>query len=129
MMEHVLFVCQSCAVSSTQKDYQGQRGGQYLLQALQRLSSPWHLHQVFRIEPVKCLSACNRPCVIALAAPGKSTLMFGDLSPFQSAAAVLQLAEQYYASPSGLVPRLERPRILQKGILASIPPLPVSSTS
>lgn len=48
--------------------------------------------------------------------------MFGDLSPLESAEAILQLCEQYYASTNGIVPRQSRPEILQKGILARIPP-------
>jgi predicted metal-binding protein len=55
--------------------------------------------------------------------------MFGDLPPFQSAMvsdrpsaiAILQLAEQYYRSSDGLIPRQERPNILKKGILVRIP--------
>jgi len=50
--------------------------------------------------------------------------MFGDLQPLASAAAVLQLGEQYFASADGIVPRQERPEALKKGILARIPPSP-----
>ena len=50
--------------------------------------------------------------------------MFGDLPPLQSASAILQLAEQYYASEDGIISRQERPDLLKKGILARIPPLP-----
>lgn len=49
--------------------------------------------------------------------------MFGDLPPLQSASAILKLAEQYYTSSDGIVPRQERPELLKKGILATIPPL------
>jgi predicted metal-binding protein len=72
---------------------------------------------------VDCLNDCNRAGAIAYAAPHKTTLMFGDLPPFQSALAILQLAEQYYGSSDRLIPRQERPHILKKGILARIPPL------
>ncbi len=54
--------------------------------------------------------------------PHKTTLMFGDLPPLKSAAAVIRLEEQYYSSNNGIVPRQERPEILKKGILAQIPP-------
>jgi len=60
----------------------------------------------------------------ATVAPNKNTLMFGDLQPLASAAAVLQLGEQYFASADGIVPRQERPEALKKGILARIPPSP-----
>ncbi len=121
MTQHALFVCRSCAFSPTQRDYRGQRGGHHLLSSLLRLQEQWPLPPEFKIEAVNCLSACDRPCTIALAAVGKNTLMFGDLLPLHSAAAVLQLAHQYHASSDGIVPRQSRPESLQKGILARIP--------
>jgi predicted metal-binding protein len=123
MTKHVLFVCKSCSFSSTQRDYQGQRGGDYLLQSLLHLHQQWVLQNEYKIEVVDCLSCCNRACAIAFSATGKNTLMFGDLPPLQSASAILQLAEQYYGSTDGIVSRQERPDILKKGILAKIPPL------
>lgn len=62
-----------------------------------------------------------RPCAIALTAPNKTSLMFGDLSPLESAADILKLCEKYRTSTNGIVPRNERPEVLQKGILARIP--------
>lgn len=46
-------------------------------------------------------------CAAALAAPNKTTLMFGDLPPLKSATALLQLSEQYYygVSASQRTPR------------------------
>ena len=122
MTKHTLFVCKSCAYSSTQRDYLGQRGGYHLLNYLLRLQPQWRLATAYAIAPVECLSACNRRCVVAYATPNKTTLMFGDLSPLQSASSILQLAEQYHVSADGLIPRQERPDILRKGILARIPP-------
>jgi predicted metal-binding protein len=122
MTKHTLFVCKSCAYSSTQRDYLGQRGGYHLLDHLLRLQPQWTLAAEYAITPVECLSACNSPCVVAYAVPHKTTLMFGDLPPLQSAIAILQLAEQYYSSSDGLIPRQERPDILKKSILARIPP-------
>jgi predicted metal-binding protein len=123
MTKHTIFVCRSCSYSSTQRELLGQRGGQHLLDQLQSLQPVWELAGGYSIETVECLSACNRRCVVAYAAPNKTTLMFGDLPPLQSAVSILQLAQLYYASSDGLIPRTERPEILQKGILARIPPL------
>lgn len=100
-----------------------QRGGCHLLNHLLRLHQTWRLQSEFLIQEANCLSACTRPCAIAYAASGKTTLMFGDLPSLQSATAILKLAEQYYVSPNGIVSRQERPEILKKGILARIPPL------
>lgn len=102
----------------------GKRGGDHLLTQLMRLCQQWSLQSRFLIQEVDCLSACNRPCTVAFAAPNKTTLMFGDLPPLTSAAEVLKLGEQYFASADGIVPRQERPEVFKKGILARIPPLP-----
>lgn len=124
MSKHVLFVCKSCGFSSTQQVHLEKRGGEHLLQQLLDLQAQWHLQSEYRVEAVPCLSACNRRCVVALSAPNKTTMMFGDLLPLESAAEILQFAEQYYRSPDGMVSRQERPETLKKGILARIPPLP-----
>ncbi|MBW4435234.1 MAG: DUF1636 domain-containing protein [Pelatocladus maniniholoensis HA4357-MV3] len=124
MAQHALYICKSCYFSPTQRDYMGERGGIHLLKQLLNLSEKWSLQSEFVIQEVECLSACNRPCVIALTAPNKTSLMFGDLPPLLSAEAILQLCEQYHVSCDGIVPRQERPKVLQKGILARIPPPP-----
>jgi hypothetical protein len=59
---------------------------------------------------------------IALTATNKISLMFGDLPPLLSAESILKLCEQYYVSNDEIIPRNERPELLQKGILARIPP-------
>ncbi len=121
MASHTLFVCKSCSFSTTQRNYMGQRGGKYLLSKLLELHQQWSFKSEFMIAEVECLSACKRPCVVALTAPNKTSLMFGDLPPLESAADILKLCEKYRASNNGIVPRNERPEILQKGILARIP--------
>lgn len=85
-----------------------------MLSHLSCLYQNWALQSEFVIQAVDCLSACDRPCTVAFAAPNKNTLMFGDLQPLASAAAVLQLGEQYFASADGIVPRQERPEALKK---------------
>lgn len=76
-----------------------------------------------RLRGIHCMSQCKRPCVVALSAPKKFTLVFGDLSPDTDHPAVLALAEQYASSTDGLVPRPERPACLRASILGRIPPL------
>ena len=121
MASHTLFVCKSCYFSPAQRDYKGERGGKNLLSNLLELRQQWSLKSEFVIAEVECLSACKRPCVIALTAPNKTSLMFGDLPPLESAADILKLCDKYRASINGIVPRNERPEVLQKGILARIP--------
>ncbi|RCJ27003.1 FeS-binding protein [Nostoc minutum NIES-26] len=120
---HTLFVCTTCASVWQDGKRQGESGGQKLLQHLQQLAQNWNLREEFPIQEVECMSACNRYCVVAFAAQGKLTYLFGDLATDGSASAVLQCASQYYAKSDGLLPWLERPEPLKKGILAKIPPL------
>lgn len=123
MSQQTLFVCTSCSVAAGQREHQGQRGGYHLWQSLLQCQQQGQLPPTVRVQPVECLSACNRFCVIAIASPEKTTLMFGDLPALDSATAIVQLATQYAASRDGVIPRRERPALLQKGILARIPPV------
>lgn len=123
MSQHILFVCTSCAFAVGQREHLGQRGGYHLWQSLLKCQQQGQLPPTVKVQPVECLSACNRFCVIALASPAKTTLMFGDLPALDSATAIVQLAAQYAASDDGVIPRRDRPARLQKGILARIPPV------
>ncbi|MBH8551491.1 DUF1636 family protein [Nostocaceae cyanobacterium CENA357] len=120
---HTLFVCKTCASVWQDGKRLGESGGQKLLQHLQHLAQDWELRDQFSIQEVECMSACNRSCVVAFAAKGKLTYLFGDLTVDESASAVLECASQYYAKSDGLLPWSERPEPLKKGILAKIPPL------
>ncbi|MEM9223782.1 MAG: DUF1636 domain-containing protein [Pseudomonadota bacterium] len=77
----------------------------------------------FTLRGVRCMSQCKRPCVIALSAPSKFTLLFGDLNWRTDAEPVLALAHQYAASSDGYVARAQRPAPLRAGILGRVPPL------
>lgn len=126
---HSLFVCTTCASVWQDGKRCGEPGGQKLLQELQQLAQDWELRDEFSIQEVECMSACNRSCVVAFAAQGKLTYLFGDLASDRSASAILECASQYYAKPDGLLPWSERPEALKKGILARIPPLNMGNVS
>ncbi|MEL6401263.1 MAG: DUF1636 domain-containing protein [Cyanobacteria bacterium J06626_4] len=123
MSQHTLFVCTSCTFATGQREHQGQRGGYHLWQSLLKCQQQGQLPPPVKVQPVECLSACNRFCAIAIASPAKTTLMFGDLPALDSATAIVQLAAQYAASGDGVISRRDRPALLQKGILARIPPV------
>jgi predicted metal-binding protein len=120
---HSLFVCKTCASIWQDGKRVGESGGQKLLQELKNLAQDWKLRDEFVIQEVECMSACNRSCVVAFAALGKITYLFGDLAVDGSASAVLECAGQYYTKDYGVLPWSERPEALKKGILARIPPL------
>jgi len=123
MSQHTLLVCTSWTFTADQREYQGQRGGYHLWQSLLQCQQQGQLPPIVRVQPVECLSACNRFCAISIASPEKTTLMFGDLPALDSAPDIVQLAAQYAASGDGVIPRRDRPALLQKGILARIPPV------
>jgi predicted metal-binding protein len=120
---HTLFVCKTCASVWQDNKRLGESGGEKLLKKLQLLAKDWELREQFTIQQVECMSACNRSCVVAFAAQGKMTYLFGDLAVDESASAVLECAKQYYSQPNGVLPWSERPEALKKGVLAKIPPL------
>lgn len=122
-MQHILFVCKTCATVWKQGKPEGKSGGQKLLEHLSELHQNWDLKDNFPIQEVQCMSACSHSCTVSFAAPGKYTYLFGDLPVQDSAAAILECAAQYYAKPDGSLPWSERPEPLKKGILAKIPPI------
>jgi predicted metal-binding protein len=124
MSAHTIFVCTTCASKWENNKRVGESGGETLLKRLQADFPNWQLNTEFVIRPVECMSACNRKCVICFASPGKSTYLFGDISPELTTIevdAVFDCASKYYVHPEGSLPWLERPQPLKKGILAKIP--------
>jgi len=96
------------------------RPGYRLAEMLARDADP--LAEPFRLRGISCMSQCKRPCVVALSAPAKFTLLFGDLNPETDPAAIRALARQYADSTDGIVARADRPACLRAGILGRIPP-------
>ena len=94
--KHNLFVCTTCGSKWQDGKRVGESKGEQLLQQLQQLAQDSELHNQFCIEGVECMSACSHSCVIAFAAEGKSTYLFGDLPVDSSASAVLECASKYY---------------------------------
>ncbi|NEP14496.1 MAG: DUF1636 domain-containing protein [Symploca sp. SIO2C1] len=127
--QHNLFVCTTCASTWKEGKRVGISGGQKLLEQLSHLHQDWDLRDEFLIQPVECMSACSHPCAVSFTAVGKYTYLFGDLAAAEEtlpaiSAAVLDCASLYHAKADGLLPWSERPKLLKKGILARIPPLP-----
>lgn len=83
----------------------------------------WATREGFVIAPYECLSACTRPCVVALRAPNKYTYVFGDLTTGSSESAIIECATLYRRSPTDFMEREQRPPALRNGILSRVPPL------
>ena len=86
------------------------------------------LAQDFEVKAVKCMDACNRPCVVAFAAAGKSTYLFGDLDRTaltEVSESILECASLYYRHPGGAIKWLERPERLRKSVIGIIPSIEI----
>ena len=121
--KHNLFVCTTCGGKWEDGKRVGESKGEQLLKQLQEFAEDSELQNQFSIQGVECMSACSHSCVVAFAAAGKSTYLFGDLPVDNSTFAILECASLYYAKADGLLPWSERPEPLKKGILAKIPAL------
>ena len=112
-----VYVCVTCRAEG---DLAEVRAGRRLHDAL---SAELGVDPAVSIVAVECLSACRRPCTVSLAAPGKWTYVYGDLSPEGSAPAVAEAARLYGAAADGLIPWKLRSDAIKKGVVARIPPL------
>ncbi|NJK62704.1 MAG: DUF1636 domain-containing protein [Synechococcaceae cyanobacterium SM2_3_1] len=129
MTTHTLFVCTTCGSTWEKGQRVGQSRGELLLEALQPAHSQWSWREQCPLQPVECMSACSRPCSVALAAAGKHTYLFGDLASSEAdlgdvCGAILDCAALYLQQPQGLMAWSARPERLRKGLIARIPPLP-----
>jgi predicted metal-binding protein len=123
-MNPVIHVCTTCRRKDLlEKDGQVP-GGALLYDEVSRAARG---KPGLRVQPYKCLSACDRPCTVALSSPGKFTYVFGGLDPLESAADIVRTAELFRDKPDGLMPRAERPPRLQPGIVARVPPMTLIS--
>ncbi|MBD1851425.1 DUF1636 domain-containing protein [Leptolyngbya sp. FACHB-711] len=123
MMQNTLFVCVLCR--SSQLETNQLSPGQILFDRLKEELANCDWNEAICLQPVRCMGACSRSCVVALAAPNKLTFILSELSALESVAELLQFSQQYSDSASGKVPYRERPAAVKQGIHAVLPPLPV----
>jgi predicted metal-binding protein len=130
--KHTMFVCQSCAGNWQNGRQVGNSGGYLLHREMTAQLAANPLAENFEVKAVKCMGACNRPCVVAFAAAGKSTYLFGDLIERESVTelvrAILECASLYRRHPDGAMKWSERPERLRKSVIGIVPSidLPVS---
>ncbi|MCY7338030.1 MAG: DUF1636 domain-containing protein [Chamaesiphon sp.] len=126
--KHTIFVCQSCAGNWQNGREVGNSCGYLLHQELTAQLAASQLNEDFEVKAVKCMGACNRPCVVAFAAAGKSTYLFGDLDRTALAEvsqSILECASLYYRQPDGVMKWLERPERLRKSVIGIIPSIEI----
>jgi len=116
-----LSVCLTCR-DGREGDHGDIRGGARLAGALCGLIARQGCDADLR--GVRCMSQCQRACIVSLTATGAFTYMFGDLDPENPAhlQAILDLIPLYGQAPEGFLARDARPGPLRAGILARLPP-------
>ncbi|KAJ1972064.1 hypothetical protein H4R34_005537, partial [Dimargaris verticillata] len=79
-----------------------------------------------KIQPVECLSVCERANAIAFAAPNKYIYQFADIDHTDPEALhdIMQFAHDYIHSADGYTKTKQRPSRLKRNITARIPPMP-----
>lgn len=120
--QHTLFVCALCR-SKTPTGPNGLSGGQQLIDQLQQELQAIEECDRIRLQPVRCMAACERGCTAALAAPDKLTFILHDLSPEKSAPELAQFCRQYLACPDGKVPYSERSAAIKQSTSFILPPV------
>ncbi len=134
MPQHTLFVCVLCRSMETGQVETGQvetepdqpklSAGQSLFDRLHTELESCDWRDAIHLQPVRCMGACNRSCVVALAAAAKPTFILSELSLAHAVPALLQFSGQYIACAEGKVPYKARPDVVKKSIHAVLPPLP-----
>lgn len=75
----------------------------------------------FAVRPVPCLAGCSRPLTVGFSAPGKASLLFGDIDPVKAVDALLEFGTLYNRLEDGWCNEADRPAGLHGRIIARIP--------
>ncbi|AFY48005.1 putative metal-binding protein [Nostoc sp. PCC 7524] len=122
MTKHTLFVCKSCHRSSEELAENERCDGSILLDKITTLSLERFSIEELEIQPVGCLWACSRGCVVAISSPEKPTYLLVDLPPdAENALALLEFAQMYIDNRKGVFMWEKLPKELESVIFASIP--------
>ena len=116
-----IHVCVTCRAEGEATEPLSARAGARLHASLTARAG-----EAYAIVPVECLSVCKKPCTVSFAAPGKWTYVYGGLLPGEAEDIVLAGAALYEATSDGIIAWKQRPDALKKGVVARVPPLPVT---
>ncbi|MGI0483819.1 DUF1636 domain-containing protein [Pantanalinema rosaneae CENA516] len=126
MTQNTLLVCTLCQLAETEAAPEGLSEGQLLFNQLKAGLETSGIRDRIHLQPVRCMGACDRSCMVAFTAPQKLTFILHQLSPTDSIPELLQFCQQYAAAPDGRVPYKDRPEAVKQGIHAVLPPLPIA---
>ncbi|WP_448562539.1 DUF1636 domain-containing protein [Trichothermofontia sp.] len=125
MPQETLLVCILCQSSQTEARQPGLSEGQVLFNQLQN-GLKTGSEACIRLQPVRCMGACDRACVVAFMAPNKLTFILSQLSPSNSVPDLLEFSHQYITALDGKVPYKDRPATIKQKIHAVLPALPTN---
>lgn len=122
MTKHTLFVCKSCHRSSEELAENQRCDGSILLDKITTLYFQQFPSEKLEIQPVGCLWACSRGCVVAISSPEKPSYLLVDLPPdAENASALLEFTQMYISNRQGAFIWEKLPKQLESAIFASIP--------
>lgn len=125
MTQETLLVCTLCRFSQPDRDREAMSGGQFLFNQLQEQLETFGANGTpVQLQPVRCMGACDRSCVVAFTAPNKLTFILSQLSPTDAVSDLLEFSHQYQGCLDGKVPYKDRPITVKQKIHAVLPPLP-----
>ena len=104
----ILYVCRSCVWTEAEREKDGKRQGEFLLEAIKQKLQASPLPKDTGLRAVHCLNGCKSPCNVAFRSAGKFGLRFSHLTP-DNAAEVLSFLNSYLQSDGGDVPEAEVP--------------------
>tara|TARA_Y100000996_G_scaffold388420_1_gene347972 strand:- start:123 stop:533 length:411 start_codon:yes stop_codon:yes gene_type:complete len=115
-----LSICLTCR-DNREKKYISRGGARLANKILKELND----EKALNVRGVKCMSNCNRSCVISITAKDCFTYVFGDIDPNKPEyiSSLKELISSYSSTSDGFLKRDERPKIFQSNIIGRFPPI------
>ncbi len=115
-----IFVCTTCRSTGEAFEPESGRSGFKFFHDIKTVANG---DPRFKIEPVECLSSCDKSCNVTFAAKNKWSYGFSGLDPLTQAQDVLDVAKLHYETPDGVIPWFERPEKIRAKSTSRIPPI------
>ena len=119
----VLHICEGCKDADDEKRKAGTGGGPEILAAVQALATHWPPELGIAIEAYDCIGNCKKRVRASIAAPGKWTWLFADLTK-DDLPALEAFVMTWVAANDGMVKAADRPPAIRPKILGRVPPPP-----
>ncbi len=117
----IIFVCTTCRSAGEAFEPETGRSGFKFYEALKHAIDA---DKRFKIQPVECLSSCDKSCNVTFAAKNKWSYGFSGLDALSQTQDVIDVAKLHYETPDGVIPWFERPESIRTKSTSRTPPLP-----